>query len=73
MAHGPGAWHDGFVSESPTCASCGIVDDELVLVRRVYLRPDEGRHVVEPPEAWCIPCATQYPCEPVGEPGPQTA
>ena len=51
-----------------TCENCGIADDELVRVRRVYVVPETwdtpaSRTVVEPPEHWCIPCATQYPCE----------
>ncbi len=52
------------------CENCGIPDDELVLVRRVYLVPaswdDPGsRTVLEEPELWCISCCSQYPCEPV--------
>jgi hypothetical protein len=54
------------------CENCGIPDDELVLVRRVYVVPpswdNPGSHtVVEPPELWCISCASQYPCEPADD------
>ena len=52
------------------CESCAVEDDELVLVRRVYVVPEQwdtpaSYRVVEPPELWCVPCATQYPCEAV--------
>jgi hypothetical protein len=54
------------------CENCAVEDDELVLVRRVYVTPeswDEARKesVVPEPELWCISCATQYPCEPADE------
>jgi hypothetical protein len=50
------------------CENCGIPDDELVLVRRVYVVPaswDEpgSQTVVQDPELWCVSCITQYPCE----------
>ena len=50
------------------CENCAIEDDELVLVRRVYVVPaswdDPGSQVVvEEPELWCISCISQYPCE----------
>jgi hypothetical protein len=57
------------VSES-VCESCAIPDEELVLVRRVYVvteswdRPG-SETVVDPPELWCVSCVTQYPCRPV--------
>jgi hypothetical protein len=54
------------------CENCGIPDDELVAVRRVYLRSEEwdrpASHTVVPEvERWCISCASQYPCEPAGD------
>lgn len=54
------------------CESCGRDDDELLLVRRVYVVPEEwdrpaSHRVVEPPELWCFSCASQYPCEPVAD------
>ena len=50
------------------CENCGIPDDELLLVRRIYLVPETwdtpaSKTVVEDPELWCISCASQYPCE----------
>ncbi|HEX5614532.1 MAG TPA: hypothetical protein VFZ83_05210 [Acidimicrobiia bacterium] len=52
------------------CENCGFDDEDLVLVRRVYVVPESWdqppkREVVDPPELWCVPCVTQYPCEPV--------
>jgi hypothetical protein len=43
-------------------------DEELVLVRRVYVVPPSwdtpGSHtVLAEPELWCISCVSQYPCE----------
>ncbi|HEX5094994.1 MAG TPA: hypothetical protein VFX21_03240 [Acidimicrobiia bacterium] len=50
------------------CENCAFADDELVLVRRVYVTPETwdqpGSHQVVPePELWCVSCVTQYPCE----------
>jgi len=54
------------------CENCGFVDDELVLVRRVYVVPETWEHptsltVVPEPELWCVSCVSQYPCEPAEE------
>jgi hypothetical protein len=54
------------------CENCAHEDDELVLVRRVYVTPERwdapaSYEVVEPPELWCISCTSQYPNEPVDE------
>ena len=43
-------------------------DDELVLVRRIYVVPASwdtpgSQTVVAEPELWCISCVSQYPCE----------
>jgi len=54
------------------CENCGFVDEELVLVRRIYVVPETWEHppshtVVPEPELWCVSCASQYPCEPADE------
>jgi hypothetical protein len=48
------------------CENCGFEDDELVLVRRVYVSPATwdspgSETIVEEPELWCISCCSQYP------------
>jgi len=60
---------NAFVS-ARICENCAISDDELVLVRRVYVVPPSwdtpGSHTtVDEPELWCISCVSQYPCEPL--------
>lgn len=53
------------------CENCGGADDdELVPVRRVYLRDDspDGEWVDEvggEVELWCVSCTSQYPHRPV--------
>ena len=52
------------------CENCGFVDDELVLVRRVYVVPETwdqpgSATVVEEPELWCVSCCSQYPNDPI--------
>jgi hypothetical protein len=54
------------------CENCGFVDEELVLVRRIYVVPETWEHppshtVVPEPELWCVSCASQYPCEPADD------
>jgi len=54
----------------PTCESCGALDAELVLVRRLYVTPETwdtpaSVRVVDPPEQWCVSCCSHYPHEPV--------
>jgi hypothetical protein len=54
------------------CENCTVEDDELVLVRRVYVVPASwdqpgSETVVEPPELWCISCCSQYPHESVDD------
>jgi hypothetical protein len=56
------------------CENCAMADDELVLVRRVYVVPpawdSPGSETVIPdPELWCISCVSQYPCEPADDEG----
>ncbi|MGH8998581.1 MAG: hypothetical protein ACRDY7_04245 [Acidimicrobiia bacterium] len=50
------------------CESCGNPDDELVLVRRVYLEPSDPdttpRQVEPSTELWCLSCTSQYPHQP---------
>jgi hypothetical protein len=53
------------------CENCGRADDELVVVRRVYVFPatevaPERVQVVDELERWCVSCVSQYPCEPAG-------
>jgi hypothetical protein len=43
------------------CENCGRFDDELTVVHRMYLVPEEIR--VEEIERWCVSCRTQYPHE----------
>ena len=50
------------------CENCGFPDNELVLVRRVYVVPESwdaeaSETVVPEPELWCVSCVSQYPCE----------
>jgi hypothetical protein len=50
------------------CENCAVVDDELVLVRRVYVTPESwdrpaSYQVVDETELWCISCMSQYPHE----------
>jgi hypothetical protein len=49
------------------CENCAMPDEELVLVRRVYVTPErwdspraEAR-VVGEAELWCVSCCSQYP------------
>ncbi|MDZ4827427.1 MAG: hypothetical protein SGJ13_13345 [Actinomycetota bacterium] len=54
------------------CENCGMHDEELVLVRRVYVVPEKwdtpaSVTVVPDPELWCVACVSQYPCEPVDD------
>lgn len=49
------------------CENCGFEDEDLVLVRRVYVVPETwdqpaSETVVPEPELWCVSCVTQYPC-----------
>jgi hypothetical protein len=49
------------------CENCARPDEELVLVRRVYVTPERWDHPettareVGDPELWCVSCVTQYP------------
>lgn len=57
---------------SRVCENCAVVDDELVLVRRVYVTPgswdrEASYQVLDETELWCISCASQYPNELVDE------
>jgi hypothetical protein len=52
-----------------TCESCGRDDEELEVVRRVYLLVGEaGEEVVSvqpDEERWCASCRSTYPHRPV--------
>jgi hypothetical protein len=65
-------------SGETSCDSCGAPADDLARVRRVYVTPgawdlgaDEPAadtvQVVDEVEAWCFPCRSQYPHQPVAE------
>jgi hypothetical protein len=48
------------------CENCAFPDEELALVRRVYVTPETwdaqgSREVVEETELWCVSCRSQYP------------
>jgi hypothetical protein len=52
------------------CENCAFPDEDLALVRRVYLSPESwdrpaSAQVVEEGELWCVSCRSQYPNEPV--------
>lgn len=59
-----------------TCESCGAPADDTAPVHRVYVTPgawdlgaDEPApdtvQVVDEVEAWCFPCRSQYPHQPL--------
>lgn len=55
------------------CENCGVPDDELVLVRRVYVTPEAwdtpgSVRIEDGGELWCISCTSQYPNEQVEDP-----
>jgi hypothetical protein len=59
------------------CENCGFEDDDLLLVRRVYVVPETwdqpgSQTVVPEPELWCVSCCTQYPMEFVAEDEPDS-
>jgi hypothetical protein len=50
------------------CENCAFPDEELVLVRRIYLTPETwersaSHQVGEEAELWCVSCRSQYPHE----------
>ncbi len=52
------------------CENCAHPDDDLALVHRVYVDPEQAgtaaaRQIVDDPELWCVSCRSQYPFEPV--------
>ncbi len=54
------------------CENCAFPDEELVLVRRVYVTPEAwdrpaSAQVMEETELWCVSCRSQYPHEPVAD------
>jgi hypothetical protein len=51
------------------CENCGMPDEELLLVHRVYVIPERwdqpGEEKVLPDaELWCVSCCSQYPHNP---------
>jgi hypothetical protein len=53
------------------CENCAFPDDDLALVRRVYVTPESwdrpaAVEIVEDTELWCVSCQSQYPNEPAG-------
>ena len=54
------------------CENCAYPDEELVLVRRVYVTPETwdtpGTHRrLDDVEHWCFACCTHYPHERVDD------
>ena len=50
------------------CENCAFPDEELALVRRVYVTPETwdtpaSQQVVDELELWCVSCRSQYPHE----------
>ena len=50
------------------CENCAFPDDDLALVRRVYVTPESWDRsaavdVVADTELWCVSCRSQYPHE----------
>jgi hypothetical protein len=49
------------------CENCAMPDEELVLVRRVYVTPETWDNPeveiqeVDETELWCVSCMSQYP------------
>ncbi len=48
-----------------TCESCGRDEDDLLLVRRLYVTPEAwdtaGKVELGDEEQWCFVCRTHYP------------
>lgn len=56
------------------CENCAHPDDDLMLVRRVYLTPETwdtpgAVQVLDDTELWCASCRSQYPYEPAESSG----
>jgi len=50
------------------CENCAREDDDLVVVRRLYVTPEDWDRPgsvtrVEETELWCFSCRSQYPPE----------
>jgi hypothetical protein len=66
--YGPSGFGENAPVTERVCENCGMGDDELALVRRVYLVPPSwdtpaSQTVIAEPELWCVSCMSQYPCE----------
>jgi hypothetical protein len=51
------------------CENCARGDDDLVVVRRMYVVPESwdtpaSSTTLEETELWCFSCRSQYPHEP---------
>jgi hypothetical protein len=51
------------------CENCARDDDDLVLVRRIYVVPEawdtpSSSTTLDETELWCFSCRSQYPHEP---------
>ena len=51
------------------CENCAYPDEDLALVRRVYVTPETWEapgavQVLDDTELWCASCRSQYPHEP---------
>jgi thymidine kinase len=60
------------------CESCGRDDEDVLLVRRLYITPEAwdtpGKVVVGGEERWCFVCRTHYPHDQLeAGPGPTTS
>lgn len=78
MVVGRGGWTQGasgplafgrMPTAQATCESCGVPDDDLAAVHRVYVRPaawdqEEKVDVLDDVERWCFPCRSMYPHQP---------
>jgi hypothetical protein len=63
-------------AEETVCDSCGAPADDVARVRRVYVTPggwdlagdepaDDRVEVLDEVEAWCFPCRSLYPHQPL--------
>lgn len=46
------------------CENCGTPDDELAMVRRVYMEPGQPgvvQRMEDETELWCLSCTSLYP------------
>lgn len=70
----PGTFRVASAAMERVCESCAADDDDLVVVRRVYVVPetwDQAGSVTrtEAEELWCFSCRSMYPHEVADEGG----